>query len=101
MEYDALVHYHFDTQQNNFFYQYSLKYLLLGKNDFTNNYPVFTHMHTFSLLGRMPLTSKSETNAVIFTTTDGSSRLGKKKSRKKKDPMGVVEGRVPWLLVQG
>jgi hypothetical protein len=29
MEYDALVHYHFDTQQNKFFYQYSLKYLLL------------------------------------------------------------------------
>jgi hypothetical protein len=41
-----------------FFHQYSLKNLLLGKNDFTNNYLVFTHMHTFSLLGRMPLTSK-------------------------------------------
>ncbi len=28
------------------------------KNDFINNYPVFTHMHTFSLLGRMPLLQK-------------------------------------------
>jgi hypothetical protein len=28
------------------------------KNDFTNNYHVFTHMHTFSLLGRMPLLQK-------------------------------------------
>jgi hypothetical protein len=35
-----------------------MEYLLLSKNDFTNNYPVFTYMHIFSLLGRMPLTSK-------------------------------------------
>jgi hypothetical protein len=39
-------------------YQYSLEFLFLGENDFTNNYPVFTQMHTFSLLGKMPLTSK-------------------------------------------
>jgi hypothetical protein len=44
--------------------------------------------------------TKSETKAVVFTTMDGSSRLGKK-VKEKKDPMGVMEGRVPWLLVQG
>jgi len=40
-------------------YQYSLEYLFLGeKNDFINNHLIFTHMHTFSLLGMMPLTSQ-------------------------------------------
>jgi hypothetical protein len=59
MEYDALIHCHFDTQQSKFFLS-----VLPGiftarlKNDFINNYPVFTHMDIFSLLGRMPLTSK-------------------------------------------
>jgi hypothetical protein len=47
------------TTQKKKKYQNSIEYFLLGKkNDFTNNYPVFTHMHTFSLLGRMPLTSR-------------------------------------------
>jgi hypothetical protein len=45
--------------------------------------------------------TKSETQAVIFTTMDGSSRLEKKSQEKKRDPMGVVEGRVPWLFGAG
>jgi hypothetical protein len=48
--YDALIHYHFDTKhsktKNYHCITYNIYYYI--KNDFTNNYIVFPHMHTFS-----------------------------------------------------
>jgi hypothetical protein len=59
MEYDALIHYHFDTQQSkNNLPILPRIFITRLKNDFTNNYPIFTQMHTFSVLGRMPWLQK-------------------------------------------